>query len=125
MKTLVTDFSPELLAEAVAAVIAAPITTESLRAIHEKSKELYLYGDPIESGIPFSAKDIWDEDGQLYPELRFQILSVYLVDGDRWISGSEFKLNLSNYFRVADAVYGEALSRKVDGPEDLDLTGLL
>lgn len=87
--------------------------------------ELYLYGDPVESGIPFSAKDIQDEDGQSYPELSFKILSAYLVDGDRWISGSEFKLNLSDYFREADAIYDEALSRKVDGPDALDLTGLL
>lgn len=56
-----------------------------------------LKQNPI--GKVFAGEHLADEDGVSYEYLTFQILSSYKVEGETYISGTDFRLNYSHYTR--------------------------
>ena len=56
-----------------------------------------LKQNPI--GRIFGGPHLSDEDGTSYETVTFQILSSYKIDGETYISGTDFRLNYSHYTR--------------------------
>jgi len=56
-----------------------------------------LKQNPI--GRIFGGPYLSDEDGISYETVTFQILSSYKIDGETYISGTDFRLNYSHYAR--------------------------
>lgn len=126
MKTLTFDSSAELRAKTIQSMIDTPMTGEALSYIMEMGKKELLQGnDLVKNRFPFTGTDLLDEDGNSYPRVEFEILSLHDAADGRWISGIEFRLNLTEFFDHADELLTEALERKVTQPTDVTLEQLL
>lgn len=87
MKTLYRD--PTIDLSATPAEAGLGLEEELLRFIEE------LASVEISPGEIFETDYLTDDDGKHYPSVSFVVLSTYEVDGDSWISGNEFRLNLT------------------------------
>lgn len=126
MKTLHTNPDPVFLEKSIQGMIDSPLTRDALNYILEMGKkELLTSNSLVEGGFVFEGAELVDEDGNSYPKVAFQILSVYEVNGERWASGSEFRINLSEFFGYADELAAQAMEKKVDRPTDYSLEQIL
>lgn len=126
MKTLSANSSSDARERAIQAMVDTPMNSASLKMAMEKTKKILLEGDNlVRDRYPLKADDLFDEDGNNYESVEFQILSVSDANGERWVSGIEYQINLTEYFRLVDEITTAALSKKVDRPGDLDFTEIL
>lgn len=74
------------------------------------ARDNFLEGDLIASGVPFRGNDLIGDNGVEYEELTFQPSSVYTKDGERWVAGEGFEINITQHMNTVDPIFQESLA---------------
>lgn len=99
MKTIFKDPSYDLTEMAEAVRKQAGTRERYLQEID--SLKNFIAPDSLGNDLCFNAAGLMDEEGTRYSTVHFIVQGFSEIAGETWISGNEFRLNLTEYLEQA------------------------
>lgn len=105
--TLTLSFTPENLAEANAQSAMMSFAEKNAAIRGMRDEEFFLGEEKLSRKLVLTVPRAEGDDGLIYEDVEFVISDRYTVDGNLWVEGRKFRMNISERTRAALSLLGE------------------